>query len=455
MRVKHWRYSQIFEIFGMLRCSCIYTVPCNLSPVMQVAIQCSDLDARRIDGTRVYIWEVLNRLGGIAVDDRFFLYHRGEFNSALAPKNFPNYEERKVTFPVYWTQTRLAWELFRTHPDRLWMPVQGMPILRPKGMETIVTIHDLAFRKFPQHFPKDDLRRLLFLSDMAIRKSDRIIAVSESTKKDILEYYPDIAEDKVTVVYHGYEKVTSYQLPGDQGQGTGQVTGEKQKVMQNEKLKMKNEDFVSTSNFNLLNSNFQSDASNFQIPYFYLTPHSSRLNSRYLLYVGAIQPRKNLETLISAFEMLKKDSRYGDLKLVLAGERAWMWESTISAVETSPCREDIVLTGAVTFAEREELYRGSSAFVFPSLYEGFGLPVLEAFAHNVPVVCADNSSLPEVGGEGAVYFSAESVEDLSEKLRRVLDDETLRAECVRKGQEQLKKFSWDKCARETMEVIRG
>lgn len=365
---------------------------------MKIAIQCSDLDAERIDGTRVYIWEVLNRLGGIAPDDRFFLYHRADFNPALTPKNFPNYEERRLSGMCCWTQTRLAFELLKARPDRLWMPVQGMPLLRPGGMETIVTIHDLAFRKFPQHFPKDDLRRLLFLSDVAIRRSDRIIAVSQSTKRDILHYFPNISEKKVSVVYHGYE-----------------------------------------SKYPISNIKYQ----------------KKNTSTPYLLYVGAIQPRKNLETLVSAFETIKRDSRFGDLRLVIAGERAWLWEGTIARIEASSFRSAIDLKGRVTFAERENLYAGASAFVFPSLYEGFGLPILEAFAHTVPVVCAKNSSLPEVGGDGALYFEATSSEDLARVLARVLEDESLRSVCVQKGLEQLAKFSWEKCARETLLCIQN
>lgn len=370
---------------------------------MQIAIQAADLDGKRIDGTRVYILELLNRFGKIAPQDKFSVYHRGTFNPLLEPKDFSNYGTQSIPFPFFWTQTRFAFELWSNRPDRLWMPMQAIPLVRPRGMETIVTIHDLAFRKFPEHFPKGDFRRLKFLTDQAIRKSDRIIAVSESTKRDILFYYPDISERKIRVVYHGYEqKITD---------------NKRQEVIQ------------------ISNPRFQ--------------------NSRYLLYVGAIQPRKNLEMLVHAFEELKKDSRYRDLKLVLAGERAWLWEGVLRTVEASPWREDIRVTGTITFEEREELYRNASIFVFPSLYEGFGLPVLEAFEAGVPVVCANNSSLPEVGGEGAIYFDALSVEDLVYQMQRILDKKELREEYIKKGRSQLQKFSWDKCARETIEWIRG
>lgn len=374
---------------------------------MTIAVQCADLDAERIDGTRVYIWELLNRFGSIAPEERFLLLHRATFNSQLEPKRFSNYTVKSLPFSFFWTQTRFAFELFRSRPERLWMPMQAIPFARPKGMETVVTIHDLAFRMFPEHFPPKDLRRLRFFTDQAIVKSDRIIAVSESTKRDILAYYSNIREEKIKVVYHGYE----------------------QRKMESEEGKTKNEE-KSKKIYN-------------------------KKDTRYILYIGAIQPRKNLERLIGAFEMLKKDSRFGDVKLVLAGERAWLWEGIVRAVQSSANKEDIVMTGPVSFAEREALYRHASAFAFPSLYEGFGLPILEAFGHNVPVVCSNNSSLPEVGGDAALYCNPMSEEDIAQQLSIALRDEKIRLQCVTCGQKQLEKFSWDGCARETLNWIRG
>lgn len=372
---------------------------------MRIAIQSADLDAQRIDGTRVYMWQLLNRFGDLAPEDIFFLYHRKCFNPAIEPKRFPNYRILMIPFPFFWTQTRFALALRRSKPDRLWMPMQAIPLLREKRMQTTVTIHDLAFRKFPKYFPSKDLRRLEFFTDQAIRKSDRIIAVSENTKRDILVYYPGISEKKIRVIYHGYE----FQKTRD--------------ILFSDHIEDSNE--------------------------------HSRVDGRYILYLGAIQPRKNLETLIRAFEKIKKDSRLEDVKLVLAGERAWLWEGIEKVAQRSLFRKDIIIMGAVSFLKREALYGNARIFVFPSLYEGFGIPVLEAFSHRVPVVCANNSSLPEVGGGGAMYFETNNTDDLAEKMRRMIEDETLRAKHIKEGIRHLQKFSWDRCAKETLEWIRG
>ena len=143
------------------------------------------------------------------------------------------------------------------------------------------------------------------------------------------------------------------------------------------------------------------------------------------------------------------------MKLVLAGEPAWLANSIFAVREKSACREDIIFTGQVTFEALRALYQGARLFAFPSLYEGFGLPILEAFASRVPVLTADNSSLREVGGDAVLYCDAESVQDIAEKMERLWSDEELRSDFIVRGEEQLKKFSWDKCARETLDYIQS
>jgi glycosyltransferase involved in cell wall biosynthesis len=172
---------------------------------------------------------------------------------------------------------------------------------------------------------------------------------------------------------------------------------------------------------------------------------------KYLLYVGAIQPRKNIQVLLEAFELEHK--RHSDMKLVLAGEKAWLWKETIAMIENHPFREDIIVTGTIPFGELSALYASAKMFIFPSLYEGFGIPVLEAMAAGVPVICSGNSSLPEVGGDAALYFDALNVSELASHIESLWKDESLCTAMVRRGYENIKKFSWDKCARETMEYI--
>jgi len=373
-----------------------------VSCFMNIAIQASDLDHARIDGTRVYILNLLKHFGEIDSQNDFLIYHKNHFNPELTPPKFPNYKIIQKYFPFYWTQTRFAFELWKNKPEILWMPMQALPFLRRKNLQTVVTIHDLAFKIFPEHFPKKDLRRLNLLTDYAIKNSNKIIAVSESTKNDILKFFPEIKPEKIKVIYHGFDaKLYQKQY----------ATEDIKKVIGNWKLEIGN----------------------------------------YILYIGAIQPRKNLPILIKAFESLKKEG-FSDLKLVLAGEKAWMWQETQNLASESPWKEDILMPGKLKFGDLSRLLAGAGIFVLPSLYEGFGIPILEALASQVPVICSKNSSLPEVGVEAVLYF--ENQKELEEKMKKILTDENLKKDLIAKGMEQVQKFSWEKCARETLEFIK-
>lgn len=369
---------------------------------MRVAIQVSDLDHDRIDGTRVYLSELLKRFGMISPGTSFDLYHKGQFNEMLAPPIRKNYQEKRMPFPFAWMQTRFAFELFLKRPEKLFLPIQAAPVFLPRSIDVTVTIHDLAFKRYPETFPRVDLWKLNFMLETAVKRADKLIAVSESTKRDLLEFFPILSDSRIKVIHHGFN---------------GEFFCEK----------------ISEREISIL-----------------LEGYALKAKS-YMLYVGALQPRKNLVRLMRAFEQTKK--QIPDMKLVLAGEPAWLSEEILSVREKSAYRDDIILTGRVSFDDIRMLYQGARLFVFPSLYEGFGLPILEAFASQVPVLTADNSSLAEVAGDAALYCQAEDVTDMALKLERLWNDGALRADLIQKGKEQLKKFSWDTCAQETVDSI--
>ncbi len=369
---------------------------------MRIAIQASDLDHERIDGTRVYLRELLKRFGSIAPETSFDLYHKATFNPELAPSARENYREVRLPFGWAWMQTRFALELFLKRPEKLFLPIQAAPLFLPSSVQVTATIHDLAFKRFPETFPKKDLWKLNFMLETAVKRAHKLIAVSESTKRDLLTYFPTLPESRVRVIHHGFDgEFFGTRLPD---------------AVLSETLK--------TFHLQL---------------------------STYILYVGALQPRKNLIRLIRAFEILKQS--HGEAKLVLCGEPAWLSQSIIETWEASPVRDDIVLSGRVSFEDLRVLYQGARVFAFPSLYEGFGLPLLEAFASEVPVLTADNSSLREVAGDGALYCQAEDVADIAQQLERLWQDQALRLDLIDKGKQQLEHFSWDTCARETLQYL--
>jgi glycosyltransferase involved in cell wall biosynthesis len=373
---------------------------------MKIAIQAADLDAKRIDGTRVYIKNLLELFGRIDQNSQFIIYHKKKFNPELIPPDFSNYKIVRISWPFFWTQIRLAISLLKEKPDVLWMPMHNVPYFKPKSVKTVITIHDLAFKYFPECFTKWELWKLNFLAKMAIKKSDKLIAISESSKKDILKFYPKIKKSKIKVIYHGFDKNLFSK-------------------------KTSQEELIA-----------------------FLKAYDLKARS-YLLYVGAIQPRKNLNVLIEAFEKIKTDEKYKDLRLVLAGEKAWLWEDVFKKIDASPYKSDIITSGKIKFEEIGQLMRGAGVFCFPSLYEGFGLPILEAFAAQVPVVCANNSSLPEVAGDAVLYFDGKNSQKLTEKIKSILEDVDLRNSLIQRGVAQAQKFSWEKCAEETLNFIKN
>ncbi len=371
---------------------------------MKIAIQTADLDAERIDGTRVYIFNLLKYFGKLSPQDNFIIYHRNKFNPELIPPDFSNYTVKVFDLSFLWTQLRFAWNIWRDKPDILWMPMHNLPVLHSRKMKIVVTAHDLAYKYFPQYFPKKDLIKLNILGGLAFRMADKIIAISESTKRDILKFYPSVDKDKIKVIYHGFD-ADVYSVPRD--------------VSSENEIKKK-----------------------------------LKINGEYILYAGAIQPRKNLEVLVDAFDIFKEKTN-SETKLVIAGEKAWLSGGVFEKIEKSQFKKDIITPGRLSFFDLGNIVRGAKAYVYPSLYEGFGIPVLEILASHVPLICALNSSLGEAGGDAPLYFNEKNPQDLAKKIELVLKDENLRNAMIAKGLEQIKKFSWEKCARETLEYLKN
>jgi len=371
---------------------------------MRIAINCADLDHQRVDGTRVYIKNCLDYFGAFDNYSVFGLYHKTKFNPELKPKNYPNYQDKKIPYSFWWVQTRFGYELNFTLPDVCWMPIQQVPFLVDKRTRVVITIHDLAFKYFPNHFPLIDRLKLDFFTETAIKRADKIIAVSESTKHDILKFYPKTQAEKIKVIYHGVDK-----------------------KFYSKKISLEKTNEI-------------------------LKKHG--IKNDYLLYVGALQPRKNLETLVEAFEKIKVQGNK-KIQLVLVGAPAWKAESILVKIKKSKFRKDIVLTGKVGFEDLPVIYQKAEIFIFPSLYEGFGIPILEAWASKIPVIVADNSSLKEIGEEAVLKFDELSSLQLKEKINILLKRDIIKKELIEKGTKRLNKFSWEKCAKETLEFIKN
>lgn len=264
---------------------------------------------------------------------------------------------------------------------------------------TVVTIHDLAFLAVPELCSPKIVGPFSRGVRRFCHQADAVIADSRSTKRDV-ERFLDVDPKKITVAPIAVDDALQAMDPGEAAR--------------------------------LLEERFG-------------------LRLPFLLFVSTLEPRKNVVGLIRAFELLAKDFSHS---LVLVGATGWNSQKLISAIEQSEFSERIMRPGFVSSDELEAFYSAADAFVFPTHYEGFGLPLLEALVCGCPVVTADNSSVREVAGEGALYADSRDVEGFAALVAQVLSDAALRESLIAKGKEHAAGFSWERCARTTLDVYR-
>jgi glycosyltransferase involved in cell wall biosynthesis len=178
----------------------------------------------------------------------------------------------------------------------------------------------------------------------------------------------------------------------------------------------------------------------------------NKIEKPYLLFVGRIEDRKNISNIIKAFEILKERYNIGH-KLVLAGRVGYGYEKIRNQISNSRFSDDIIELGFVSEEEKWKLLKSAEVFIFPTLYEGFGIPILEAQSVGCPVVASNNSSIPEVVGESAILVKPESAMDIAENIFKLISDEKLKDDIIQKGLENVKRFSWEKCARQIAEIL--
>lgn len=269
----------------------------------------------------------------------------------------------------------------------------------PRAMDAVaerrvVAVHDLTYRRHPDLLQAETLANLTAMMTRELSRADAVIAVSHATRDDLLSFY-QIDASRVVAVQNGMRPPDLSSAP---------------------------------------------------------VPDRLDLPRRYLLFVSTIEPRKGLDTLIDAFESLRDREAY-DGELVVAGRIGWKAERTAERLHTSRWSRAIRHLDYVPRKDLDEIYRRAEIFVLPSLYEGFGFPVLEAMTHGVPVITSAISSLPEVGGDAARYFPPGNSTDLARVIREVAGDPGARAEMVRRGREQAARFDWDRAARQTLTVL--
>ncbi len=296
---------------------------------------------------------------------------------------------------ILWEQTELPRDLKRRGVDVFHGPAFIVPLA--KTCRRVVTIHDMTFFLLPQYHLFTKKHYFQRLIPQCVERADQVIAVSESTKKDIVKILGSQYSEKIKVIYHGKD----------------------------ERFRP---DRVAAA------------VSDLRTKY--------GLSGRIILFVGLIEPRKNLARLIRAYAKLK--SSHLESCLVIAGSQGWGHEAVLRAASESGVKDRIFFPGYIPERELPSLYNLADVFVYPSLYEGFGLPVLEAMACGAPIVASGVSSMPEISGDAALLIDPHDVDSIAQGLERVLMDRALRDRMMEEGPKRSQPFTWERTARETL-----
>lgn len=343
-------------------------------------------------GTEWYNAEIIKHLAALDHEHAYRLYaSREPYGDMLNLGDHVTW--RVMPFPRGWTLIRLSLEMIAYAPDVLFIPAHTLPLY--PGKRSVVMIHDLGYDHYPELYKWTDIVYHRFDVRFAKYFATHILTPSEFTRQDLHARY-GIPLKKITAIHHGFDP-SSYRPA---------KAGEKSPVEE---------------------------------PYFF--------------YIGRLERKKNITRMLEAFGQFKRETGLPH-KFILAGRPAHGYEAIEAAHEAlGPIKKDVIFLGYTDQEKATNYLRHCQAMVFASLFEGFGMPVLEAFASGVPVITSTVTSLPEVAGEAALLVNPRNVSEISDAMGKIAQDETLRRELIAKGSEQYKKFSWDKTARETLAVL--
>jgi glycosyltransferase involved in cell wall biosynthesis len=346
-------------------------------------------DTYRSAGINWYIQNLLNHLP--EVDPHFdytvFLGERRYPGGSGLNLRFSRLPTQRPQARIFWEQAIQPWSVRKAGLDL----IHGTAFVGPQVSTCpfVVTVHDLSFISYPQNFPALNRAYLRTFTQLSVRRARRVIAVSESTKRDLMRYY-DVSGDRVDVVYNGVDP-SFRPMPA-------------------------------------------ADVAEFR--------RQRELPDRFILFVGTLEPRKNVTRLIEAYARLPRSRP----PLMLLGGKGWLYDEVFGCVETLELRGEVSFVGYVPVEELPLWYNAASLFVYPSLYEGFGLPPLEAMACGTPVVASDASSLPEVVGQAGLLADPTSSEALAQAIQQVLESPVLQEEMGAAGLVRAKGFSWRRTA---------
>ncbi len=361
---------------------------------MKIGIDASRAVSTAPTGTEAYSYHLIQALlPELSQHHEVRLYFRDTPKAGV----FPGAEIRAMPFPRLWTHARLSWEMLCHPVDVLFVPAHVLPLFHPP--RSLVTVHDLGYHYFPEAHPARQRWYLTWSTRWNVSQATHVLADSKATREAILKIH-HIPSHKITVAYPGYNAnlapVRDPQLLAD----------------------------VRT---------------HYHIP------------DAYILFLGRIQPRKNLIRLIKAFALLIP--AHPHLSLVLAGPTGWLAAPILACVKALGLEQKVIFPGYIAKEHKAALISGARVFAYPSLYEGFGFPALEAQACDVPLLASRTSSLPEVVGDGGLLVNPLDEHAIASGLKRILEDSKLAQQLRARGRANLKRFSWSRTADTVFNVI--
>ncbi|MDP3052485.1 MAG: glycosyltransferase family 1 protein [bacterium] len=376
---------------------------------MRILIDLRVLTRPQFSGITEYTKSLVNHLLSADKKNEYILFYNG-FQKAPLPEKWVNNPQIKVinsSIPNrLWSFSNKIFNLpkidKKIKADVFFSPhFNILSLANPR--KRIFTFHDLSFIHYPNFFSnRDNFWHWLQNYKRQAQTAGHLIAVSEFTRQDLIDNL-FISPERITKIYSGINPIYKKLSPEDKG------------------LK----EFEQSHN----------------------------LEKPFLFYLGMIEPRKNIPAIIRAFNILKTDKNFKDLKLVIAGSNGWLYDKIFKEAKKSKFQDEIVFWGPATPAEALCLYNLAEVFVYPSFFEGFGFPPLEAQACGLPVITSNRSSLPEVMGDSALMVDPWRIDDLATAIEKILANEHFRKNLREAGFLNIKKFNWDKTARETIEVF--
>lgn len=346
-------------------------------------------------GSNQYAFELIKALYQLDYKNQYCVYLPSLPLPDL-PKERKNWHYRVVGPPRLWNIFGLPRALFqqRPKPDLVFNPGHYCPLFSPAPL--VVSIMDLGYLRYPHQFTKPILAKLKFWTLLSIKRAVHILAISKSTKNDIIAYYPSRGRSLISVTYPGYDKE---KFKKQEARGKIEEVKRKYKIKQN-----------------------------------------------YILFLGTLKPNKNIEGLLQAFARLGEKN----LQLVVAGRKGWMFKTIFEKVRKLGLGKQVIFTGFVEEGDVPVLMSGAEVFVMPSFWEGFGIPAIEAMACGTPVVVSNAGSLPEIVEEAGIVINPYDAKDIARGIKAAMEN---RERLIKKGFKQSRQFSWEKCAQETLKIL--